>query len=52
MNTMFNNILMLSDSYKVTHWPQYPKGTSTVTSYLESRVGMFDNTLFSGYNIF
>ena len=48
MNTMFNNILMLSDSYKVTHWPQYPKGTSTVTSYLESRGGMFDNTLFSG----
>lgn len=23
----FDNILLLTDSYKVTHWPQYPKGT-------------------------
>lgn len=50
MNTMFNNILMLSDSYKITHWPQYPDGTDTVTSYLESRGGMFKETLFIGLN--
>lgn len=48
MNTIFNNILMLSDSYKVTHWPQYPEGTDTVTSYLESRGGQFKETLFFG----
>ena len=41
---------MLSDSYKVTHWPQYPQGTDTVTSYLESRGGMFKETLFIGLN--
>ena len=51
MNNMFNNICMLSDSYKVTHWPQYPKGTDTVTSYLESRGGMFKTTLFVGLQI-
>ena len=48
MNNIFNNILMLSDSYKVTHWPQYPQGTDTVTSYLESRGGQFKETLFVG----
>lgn len=49
---MFNdNLLMLTDSYKVTHWPQYPKNTTRVTSYLESRGGLFDNTLFYGLQI-
>ena len=48
---MFNNICMLSDSYKVTHWLQYPQGTDTVTSYLESRGGMFKTTLFVGLQI-
>jgi nicotinamide phosphoribosyltransferase len=47
----FDNILLLTDSYKVTHWPQYPKGTQRVTSYLESRGGMFDTTLFFGLQI-
>lgn len=48
---MSNNICTMSDSYKGTHWPQYPKGTSEVYSYLESRGGKFDNTLFSGLQI-
>jgi nicotinamide phosphoribosyltransferase len=47
-----NNILMLSDSYKATHWKQYPKGTTKVYSYLESRGGKFDNTLFYGLQYF
>ena len=38
----------MSDSYKLTHWPQYPKGTTKIYSYLESRGGKFDNTLFFG----
>lgn len=43
------NILLLTDSYKVTHWKQYPKGTTTVYSYLESRAGgKFANTTFFG----
>lgn len=47
-----NNILTLSDSYKATHWRQYPIGTSHVYSYLESRGGKFDNTLFYGLQYF
>jgi len=35
--TLAANILCLTDSYKVTHWPQYPPGTQTVYSYFESR---------------
>lgn len=50
---MFNdNILTLTDSYKATHWKQYPKGTTRVYSYLESRGGKFNNTLFYGLQYF
>lgn len=47
------NILLLTDSYKPTHWKQLPKGVTTLTSYLESRGGKFNNTLVYGfqYNI-
>jgi nicotinamide phosphoribosyltransferase len=36
---MFDNLLLMTDSYKVTHWKQYPPGTETVYSYLEARAG-------------
>lgn len=50
---MYNdNILTLTDSYKPTHWPQYPEGSSEVFSYLESRGGKFDNTVFYGLQYF
>ena len=42
------SIIPKSDSYKFTHAPQYPKGTTKVGSYLESRGGLFDNTVFYG----
>jgi nicotinamide phosphoribosyltransferase len=42
------NLIFLSDSYKVTHWPQYPKGTQKVVSYMESRGGTFDSTVQFG----
>ena len=45
---METNILLLTDSYKATHWKQLPKGTTILRSYLESRGGQFDNTLFYG----
>jgi len=32
-----NNIVLLSDSYKVSHYKQYPPGTEFVYSYFESR---------------
>lgn len=43
-NKIRHNPLLLTDSYKETHWRQYPKGTKHVYSYLESRGGMFKKT--------
>lgn len=43
------NIAMMTDSYKASHWKQYPKGTTKIYSYLESRGSkMSDKTLFFG----
>lgn len=42
------NLVLQTDSYKFTHWKQYPPGTQFVYSYLESRGGMFERTLFFG----
>ncbi|MCK5235430.1 MAG: nicotinate phosphoribosyltransferase [Deltaproteobacteria bacterium] len=44
--------LLLTDSYKVTHANQYPPGTTTVFSYLESRGGEFDEVVFFGLQYF
>jgi nicotinamide phosphoribosyltransferase len=46
--TQTRNLVLQTDSYKFTHWKQYPPGTQFVYSYLESRGGMFDQTLFFG----
>lgn len=43
------NILLLTDSYKPTHWKQLPKGVTILRSYLESRGGKFNNTLVYGF---
>lgn len=45
---MENNIVLLSDSYKYTHWNQYPPDTTKVYSYLESRGGKFSGVNFFG----
>jgi nicotinamide phosphoribosyltransferase len=46
---MQDNIMLLTDSYKLTHWKQYPKGTTKVYSYLEARSGgKFPKTVFFG----
>ena len=42
------NIIKLTDSYKVSHWPQYKKNTTKVYSYFESRGGAFDEVVFFG----
>lgn len=46
------NLLLLTDSYKITHWKQYPPKTTNVYSYFESRGGMFDSTVFFGLQYF
>jgi len=48
MTTGLNNLVLLTDSYKVGHFRQYPKDTKTVYSYFESRGGMFPETVFFG----
>lgn len=42
------NPILNTDSYKPSHWLQYPPGTEKVYSYIESRGGLFDQTLFAG----
>ena len=48
LKTEARNLVLQTDSYKFTHWRQYPPGTQFVYSYLESRGGMFEKTLFFG----
>ena len=45
---MLDSILLDTDSYKASHAFQYPPNTSRVFSYIESRGGRFDRTLFFG----
>ena len=45
---MNDNILLLTDSYKTSHFKLYPPGTQAIFSYLESRGGEFDHTVFFG----
>lgn len=42
------NLLLSSDSYKASHWAQYPPKTTHIYSYLESRGGQFSETVFFG----
>ena len=43
-----NNLILMTDSYKLSHWKQYPKGMRKVYSYLESRGGDYPKTMFFG----
>lgn len=42
------NLILDTDSYKASHWLQYPPGTTNVFNYLESRGGAYDRTVFFG----
>ena len=46
------NITLNTDSYKLSHWPQYPEGTQKVFSYIESRGGRYDETVVFGLQMF
>lgn len=45
---MRDNIIFATDSYKSSHHLQYPSGTVGMFSYLESRGGKYDRTVFFG----
>jgi len=41
-------LVLNTDSYKASHWLQYPAGTTTVFSYIEARGGTLPYTVFFG----
>ena len=43
-----DNLLLNTDSYKASHWLQYPPGTDATFFYVESRGGLYDRTVFFG----
>lgn len=45
---ILENLLLNTDSYKASHWLQYPPGTDAAFSYVESRGGLYDRTVFFG----
>lgn len=46
------NIILNTDSYKASHWVQYPEGTEGVFSYIESRGGKYNQTVMFGLQMF
>jgi nicotinamide phosphoribosyltransferase len=46
------NIILNSDSYKYSQFNQYPPKTTVVYSYIESRGGVYDATVFFGLQAF
>lgn len=48
MNTLIKSTILNTDSYKPSQWVQYPPNTRYVRSYIESRGGMYDETVFVG----
>ena len=46
------NIILNTDSYKASMFKQYPAGTAGVYSYIESRGGRYDKTVFFGLQAF
>lgn len=49
---MSYSIVLDTDAYKVSMWKQYPPGTEYVYSYISSRGGKYDETLFFGLQSF
>lgn len=47
-----SNLILCVDSYKTSMFVQYPPGTQHVYSYIESRGGTYDRTLFFGIQMF
>jgi nicotinamide phosphoribosyltransferase len=45
---MFSNLILNTDSYKASHWLQYPPGMDGMFSYVESRGGLYERTVFFG----
>ena len=46
------NIILNVDSYKTSHFLQYPPDSTHVSSYIEARGGDFRKTIFFGLQMF
>lgn len=46
------NLILNTDSYKTSHYVQYPEGAEIVSSYIESRGGDYAETLMFGLQAF
>ncbi|WP_444887690.1 nicotinate phosphoribosyltransferase [Microbulbifer sp. JMSA008] len=46
------NLILNVDSYKASHYLQYPPGTEFISSYIECRGGEFSETVFFGLQAF
>ena len=51
-NPSDHSVLLDVDSYKGSHFLQYPQGTQYVSSYIESRGGKFDDMVFFGLQMY
>ncbi len=49
---MHSNTILATDSYKASHWLQFPPGTQHAYYYIESRGGSYDRTVFFGLQAF
>lgn len=47
-----NNLVLMGDAYKYSHHKFYEDGTTKIYSYLESRGGKFEETVFFGLQFF
>lgn len=47
-----HNLILNTDSYKASHYLQYPPGAEYVSSYIECRGGEFPETVFFGLQAF
>lgn len=48
MTSNTRSFIKKTDSYKISHWKQYPEGTTTVFSFFESRGGELPEVTFFG----
>lgn len=46
------SIILNTDSYKASHYLQYPQGTTHISSYIEARGGKFKQAVFFGLQMF
>lgn len=47
-----HNLILNTDSYKASHFLQYPEGAEFISSYVESRGGEYGESVFFGLQMF